>query len=64
MMMLRTPLLCAAALIFAGPGGAAAGSSNEVVAGAARFTVLTDSLIRLETTPFNNIPSLIFQTRE
>jgi hypothetical protein len=64
MMMLRTPLLCAAALIFAGPCGAAAGSSNEVVAGAARFTVLTDSLIRLETAPFNNIPSLIFQTRE
>lgn len=42
-------------------------AANTVVAGAARFTVLTDSLIRLEWAAaplrFNDVPSLIFQER-
>ena len=38
--------------------------SNKVVVGNARFTVLTDSLIRMEAGTFNDVPSLIFQTRE
>ncbi len=43
---------------------AAATASNKVVVGNARFTVLTDSLIRMEAGAFNDLPSLIFQTRE
>ena len=58
--MLRSSLIF---LQFLGEAAALA-DSNKVVVGSARFTVLTDSLIRMEAGQFNDVPSLIFQTRE